>query len=182
MFTACGVITITTDFGHQGPFVATMKGRMLAHHARGANHRRDARGAGVLAGGGGVLAGSRVSLLPDRVRARRRRRSWCRHVARHHRRRRGGARVPRAGQWTARAGRRASELAVRLSSRHAAGDCEVQAADAERDLPRSRHFRAGRGGACRRAGQRRPTSGRRPRTSCRRGSRRQPSRPTRSAA
>ena len=26
---ACGVITITTDFGHQGPFVATMKGRML---------------------------------------------------------------------------------------------------------------------------------------------------------
>ena len=31
MFTACGVITITTDFGHQGPFVATMKGRVLAH-------------------------------------------------------------------------------------------------------------------------------------------------------
>lgn len=28
-FTASGVITITTDFGHQGPFVATMKGRML---------------------------------------------------------------------------------------------------------------------------------------------------------
>jgi S-adenosylmethionine hydrolase len=28
-FKACGVITITTDFGHQGPFVATMKGRML---------------------------------------------------------------------------------------------------------------------------------------------------------
>src|SRR5690606_15250397 len=31
MFTACHVITITTDFGHQGPFVATMKGRILAH-------------------------------------------------------------------------------------------------------------------------------------------------------
>ena len=31
MFSPCGVITITTDFGHQGPFVATMKGRMLAH-------------------------------------------------------------------------------------------------------------------------------------------------------
>jgi S-adenosyl-L-methionine hydrolase (adenosine-forming) len=31
VFSACGVITITTDFGHQGPFVATMKGRMLAH-------------------------------------------------------------------------------------------------------------------------------------------------------
>ncbi len=31
MFSACGVITVTTDFGHQGPFVATMKGRMLAH-------------------------------------------------------------------------------------------------------------------------------------------------------
>jgi S-adenosylmethionine hydrolase len=31
MFTPCGVITITTDFGHQGPFVATMKGRILAH-------------------------------------------------------------------------------------------------------------------------------------------------------
>jgi len=29
-FAPCGVITITTDFGHQGPFVATMKGRMLA--------------------------------------------------------------------------------------------------------------------------------------------------------
>ena len=24
-----GVITITTDFGHQGPFVGVMKGRML---------------------------------------------------------------------------------------------------------------------------------------------------------
>lgn len=31
MFKPCGVITITTDFGHQGPFVATMKGRILAH-------------------------------------------------------------------------------------------------------------------------------------------------------
>ena len=30
MFTPCGVITITTDFGHQGPFVATMKGRVLS--------------------------------------------------------------------------------------------------------------------------------------------------------
>jgi S-adenosyl-L-methionine hydrolase (adenosine-forming) len=29
MFAPCGVITITTDFGHQGPFVATMKGRIL---------------------------------------------------------------------------------------------------------------------------------------------------------
>lgn len=29
MFTPCSVITITTDFGHQGPFVATMKGRVL---------------------------------------------------------------------------------------------------------------------------------------------------------
>jgi S-adenosylmethionine hydrolase len=26
---ACGVITLTTDFGHKGPFVATMKGVML---------------------------------------------------------------------------------------------------------------------------------------------------------
>jgi S-adenosyl-L-methionine hydrolase (adenosine-forming) len=31
MFSACGVITVTTDFGQQGPFVATMKGRILAH-------------------------------------------------------------------------------------------------------------------------------------------------------
>ena len=31
MFTPCRVITITTDFGHQGPFVATMKGRILTH-------------------------------------------------------------------------------------------------------------------------------------------------------
>ncbi len=29
MFKACGVITLTTDFGPQGPFVATMKGRIL---------------------------------------------------------------------------------------------------------------------------------------------------------
>ena len=29
MFSPCGVLTITTDFGHQGPFVATMKGRIL---------------------------------------------------------------------------------------------------------------------------------------------------------
>jgi S-adenosylmethionine hydrolase len=28
-FSASGVVTITTDFGHQGPFVATMKGRLL---------------------------------------------------------------------------------------------------------------------------------------------------------
>ena len=31
MFKPCGVITITTDFGHQGPFVATMKGQILTH-------------------------------------------------------------------------------------------------------------------------------------------------------
>ena len=30
MFAASGVITLTTDFGPQGPFVATMKGRILA--------------------------------------------------------------------------------------------------------------------------------------------------------
>jgi S-adenosyl-L-methionine hydrolase (adenosine-forming) len=29
MISACGVVTITTDFGHQGPFVATMKGMIL---------------------------------------------------------------------------------------------------------------------------------------------------------
>jgi S-adenosyl-L-methionine hydrolase (adenosine-forming) len=29
-----GVITITTDFGHQGPFVGVMKGRMLARFAQ----------------------------------------------------------------------------------------------------------------------------------------------------
>ena len=28
-FTPCGVITITTDFGYEGPFVATVKGRIL---------------------------------------------------------------------------------------------------------------------------------------------------------
>lgn len=31
-FQACGVITLTTDFGHQGPFVATMKGQMLVRY------------------------------------------------------------------------------------------------------------------------------------------------------
>lgn len=29
-FRACGVITLTTDFGHKGPFVAVMKGMMLS--------------------------------------------------------------------------------------------------------------------------------------------------------
>jgi hypothetical protein len=29
-FKPCGVITLTTDFGHKGPFVATMKGTMLS--------------------------------------------------------------------------------------------------------------------------------------------------------
>ena len=29
MFNASGIVTITTDFGHQGPFVATMKGMIL---------------------------------------------------------------------------------------------------------------------------------------------------------
>jgi S-adenosylmethionine hydrolase len=29
LFTPCGVITLTTDFGAEGPFVATMKGRIL---------------------------------------------------------------------------------------------------------------------------------------------------------
>ena len=28
-FTACGIVTLTTDFGHQGPFVAVMKGQVL---------------------------------------------------------------------------------------------------------------------------------------------------------
>ena len=32
-FEPCGVITLTTDFGHKGPFVATMKGVMLSHLA-----------------------------------------------------------------------------------------------------------------------------------------------------
>ena len=45
MFNACGVVTITTDFGHQGPFVATMKGRILSRLPDGAHHRCHARGA-----------------------------------------------------------------------------------------------------------------------------------------
>ncbi|HZF15250.1 MAG TPA: SAM-dependent chlorinase/fluorinase [Steroidobacteraceae bacterium] len=32
-FEACGVITLTTDFGQEGPFVATMKGRILSRFA-----------------------------------------------------------------------------------------------------------------------------------------------------
>ncbi len=32
-FVPSGVITLTTDFGHKGPFVATMKGMMLRHFA-----------------------------------------------------------------------------------------------------------------------------------------------------
>lgn len=34
LFNPSGVITITTDFGHQGPFVATMKGRILTRLPR----------------------------------------------------------------------------------------------------------------------------------------------------
>jgi len=34
MFNPSGVVTITTDFGHQGPFVATMKGRILTRLPR----------------------------------------------------------------------------------------------------------------------------------------------------
>jgi S-adenosylmethionine hydrolase len=33
LFTPCGVITLTTDFGAEGPFVATMKGRILTRFA-----------------------------------------------------------------------------------------------------------------------------------------------------
>jgi hypothetical protein len=32
-FKSCGVITLTTDFGQEGPFVATMKGRILGRFA-----------------------------------------------------------------------------------------------------------------------------------------------------
>ncbi len=31
-FVPCGIITLTTDIGHQGPFVASMKGVMLTRH------------------------------------------------------------------------------------------------------------------------------------------------------
>lgn len=34
MFNPSGVVTITTDFGHQGPFVATIKGRILTRLPR----------------------------------------------------------------------------------------------------------------------------------------------------
>ncbi|MCB1625276.1 MAG: SAM-dependent chlorinase/fluorinase, partial [Pseudomonadales bacterium] len=33
-FDPSGVITITTDFGHKGPFVGVMKGRMLSRFPR----------------------------------------------------------------------------------------------------------------------------------------------------
>jgi acyl dehydratase len=65
----------------EGPRARTLRRR--------ANHRRDARGAGVLASRGRVLARARVLILPERLRARRRRRSRCRHGARYHRRSRG---------------------------------------------------------------------------------------------
>ena len=32
-FQSCGVVTLTTDFGQEGPFVATMKGRILSRFA-----------------------------------------------------------------------------------------------------------------------------------------------------
>ena len=33
-FVASGVVTVTTDFGHRGPFVGTMKGVILSRHAQ----------------------------------------------------------------------------------------------------------------------------------------------------
>ena len=146
MFTACGVITITTDFGHQGPFVATMKGRILARLPARANHRRHARGAGLLAGRGGLLAGARVRLFSGRLGACRRGRS--------------GRRAPRAtsspsSRMATRSSRRTTacwRLSWRertrlrdLPARPRAGDGAVPAAAGQRDFPWSRHFRADRG-------------------------------------
>ena len=71
VFSPCGVITITTDFGHQGPFVATMKGQILTRLPERTNHRRNARSSGLLAGRGRILAFARLPLFPG----------WTVHVA-----------------------------------------------------------------------------------------------------
>ena len=104
MFSPCRVITITTDFGHQGPFVATMKGRILSRAAGCSHHRRDARSTGLLACRGRLLAVAVIRILPGRNRASGRRRSGCRDQPGHHCRCRRRTCVPGARQWFAGAG------------------------------------------------------------------------------
>ena len=102
-----------------------MKGRILTRLPERANHRRHARGAGVLAGRGGILAGTLVRVLSQRLGPHRRRRSGRRHEPRHHRRRGGRTRVSGAGQRVAGTDRRASEVAVDSSS----GSAEARSRD-----------------------------------------------------
>jgi S-adenosylmethionine hydrolase len=100
---ASGVITITTDFGHQGPFVGVMKGCILSRFA-------DARIIDLTheivvhwpAEAGFWLARA-FAYFPRRHGARRGRRSGCGHFARHHHRHGRGPSIFCAGQWTARA-------------------------------------------------------------------------------
>ena len=171
MFTACGVITITTDFGHQGPFVATMKGRILTHlpSARIIDVTHEVPV--YWPAEAGFWLARAYSYFPERLRARRRRRSGRRNCARHHRR--GRRRVMRSSRRTTVCWRPSSRAATRLriyrlDTRE--GDCALQAAGAERDVPRSGHLRADRRGT---GGRPRHTCGpgsEDSRTSCRPGS------------
>ena len=106
MMKPSGVITITTDFGHQGPFVGVMKGVILSRLGRCAHRRSHARDPRALAGRGRLLAGARLPLFSPGHRAHRGGGPGRRHLTRHHRRDRRRALVPRAGQRAARADRR----------------------------------------------------------------------------
>ena len=100
-----GVITITTDFGHQGPFVGVMKGVHPDALPRGEDHRSHPRDRRALAGRGGLLAGARVRVLPARDRPRRRGGSRRRDFAGDRGGLGAGPCLPRARQRPARAGR-----------------------------------------------------------------------------
>ncbi len=147
MFTACGVITITTDFGHQGPFVATMKGRILAHLPAARIIDVTHEVPVYWPAEAGFWLARAYSYFPN----------GSVHVA-----------VVDPGVGTARdiivvaagghaflapdngllapvVARSNSPAIFRLDT--AEGDRALQAARAERNLPRSRHLRADRGGA-----------------------------------
>ena len=62
-FRPSGVITLTTDIGHQGPFVASMKGIMLTRTPGRTHHRPHPQHFGALAGRGRFLARALLSSL-----------------------------------------------------------------------------------------------------------------------
>ncbi len=156
-FDASGVITLTSDFGLQDPFVGVMKGQILRRFPDGHDRRPDPRGARALAGRGWFLARAVVSLFPAGHRARRRGGSGRRRPARHRGRRGRRSPVPRAGQRVARRAwsRRWRRPCCGSSPTRLIASLGVDAP--ERDVSRSRHLRS-RGRRARRGAGRTRTS------------------------